>query len=341
MFSFSSCATLFTKKQTVTVTSDVIGAKVYKGSKFVGTTPLTFQTKSAKSTFTVVKDGYAPQIMNTDVTIRWNTLWNWFNCWTGWFVDIAAGTTQKYTKNDYFISLKDPSINTAYNNQHEHQYNTIAFEQVTGIVADAAAEGIAAGQQRQAVINQRETERKAQQYAEQQARVAQNKQKYADFQAMTNKNAHSSDYQSYSTTTSQGNYSDLLTSDAAWNTQVQIWVQQYGVEKTREIVSKKRATDYQQSVKANHNNSQNQAGKERIIFAVTSSRQQVKIKVRGNLIVAYSIGLDQIGKQDWKAVVPSANISKTGAGTLYNDSGLSKEFSYTSNVGNIQIYFDM
>lgn len=340
-FSFSSCATLFTKKQTVTVTSDIVGAKVYKGSKFVGTTPLTFQTKSAKSTFTVVKDGYAPQTINTDVTIRWNTLWNWFNCWTGWFVDIAAGTTQKYTKNDYFISLKDPSINIAYNNQHEHQYNTIAFEQVAGAVANATVQGIAAGQQRQAEINQREAEREAQQYAEQQARVAQNKQKYTDFQAITNKSADSSNHQSYPITTSQGNYNDLLTSDAAWNTQVQMWVQQYGVEKTREIVNKKRANDYQQSVQTNQSNSQTQAGKERIISAVTSSRQQVKIKIRGNVIIAYSIGLDKIGRQNWKAVVPSANISKTGAGTLYDDSGLNKEFSYTSKVGNTQIYFDM
>lgn len=341
MLSFSSCATLFTKKQTVTVTSDVVGAKVYKGIKFVGTTPLTFQTKSAKSTFTVVKDGYAPQTINTNVTVRWNTLWNWFNCWTGWFVDIAVGTTQKYTKNDYFISLKDPSINIAYNSEHEHKYNTIAFEQVAGIAANATVQGVAAGQQRQAIIKQREAERKAQQYAEQQVRAAQNEQKYADFQAMTNRSVHSSDYQTHSTITSQGSYSDLLTSDAAWNTQVQMLVQQYGVEKAREIANKNKTNNYQKSVQTSQNNLQNQVGKEKIISAVTSSRQEVKIKVRGNVIVAYSIGLDQIGRQNWKALIPSANISKTGVGTLYNESGLAKEFSYTSNVDNTIIYFDM
>ena len=71
-------------KQTITVYSDVEGAQVYKGSKYVGNTPLVFETKSAKSTFTVKKEGYEPQTINTDVDIRWNTLWNWFFILYNW-----------------------------------------------------------------------------------------------------------------------------------------------------------------------------------------------------------------------------------------------------------------
>ena len=106
MMSLSSCATMFSKKQTVTVTSDVEGAMVYKGSKYVGMTPLTFQTKSAKSTFTLMKDGYEPETIDANVDIRWNTLWNYFNCWIGWFVDLGVGSTQKYTTVDYYVPLK-------------------------------------------------------------------------------------------------------------------------------------------------------------------------------------------------------------------------------------------
>ncbi len=336
----TSCATLFSKKQTVTVTSDVDGAAVYKGNKYVGTTPLTFETKSAKSTITVVKSGYAPQTINADVAIRWNTLWNWFNCWTGWLVDIGVGSTQKYEKTDYFVSLKDPSINARHNQIYRHEYNTIPSDQMAQILVQSVAAGATTYQAANAEKKQREAALKEQQRAEQAARVAQNKEKYAQFQAMTNRKASSSNYQSNQSYTTQGSYNDLLTSDPNWNTQVRMWVQQYGVERTREIVRQKRNNDYQQSIQNNKTYSQSQIGTERIISAVTSNRVQVKIKVRGNVIVAYSNGLDQFGRQNWSSVIPNANITRTGVGTLHTN-GLGKEFSYTANLGGVQIFFDM
>lgn len=122
----SSCATLLSKKQTVTVTSDVEGAQVYKGTEYVGTTPLTFQTKSAKSTFTLIKDGYEPQTVYTDVDIRWNTMWNWFNCWIGWFVDLGVGSTQKYGQTNYYVPLKKIEYNQGgQNNDTEKEAKDI------------------------------------------------------------------------------------------------------------------------------------------------------------------------------------------------------------------------
>lgn len=337
----SSCATIFSKKQTVTVTSDVDGASVYKGKKYVGKTPLTFQTKAAKQTFTVTKEGYEPQKIYTSVDIRWNTLWNWFNCWTGWFVDIATGSTQKYRETNYFVSLKDPSINEVHNSRQEtRNYKNMTVEDAAGILLTTAANTAAQIEAGKAQRKAEEAIKKEMELAEHQARVAQNKAKYAEFQAMTNRSAaNTSTYQVQPTNKSQGSYNDLLTSDAAWNTQVQMWVQQYGVEKTREMVNQKRASDYQQSVQSYKNNSNMQSNNERIISAITSNRRQFYIKVKAYSIVAYSEGLNQIGEHDWKNIIP-VNYVKTGVGTPYTGD-ITREFKYTARINKIQIYFNL
>lgn len=353
--SFSSCATLFSKKQTVIVNSDVEGALVYKGKKYVGMTPLKFKTKAAKSTFTVSKAGYPTQKIYANVGVRWNTLWNYFNGFFLWPIDLMTGASQKYKTLSYDISLKNPEKNKIYDKynreliaqQYQQQYqqqqqaNQGNGGEIAMAILGGVIEGLAQSKQMEAEKKRQEAERQAQFRAEQQARVAQNKQKYAEFQTMTNK-TYSSNYQTnLSSYRTQGSYNDLLTSDPNWNTQVQMWVQQYGVEKTREIVRQQRASNYQQSVQSSRSNSYNQSMSGRIISAVTSSRQQLKIKVNGNSVVAYSNGLDQVGRQKWTSVLPAAGISRTGAGSLYNSGNLSKEFSYTANINGTQIYFDM
>ena len=210
------------------------------------------------------------------------------------------------------------------------------------VVLEAGMQGYTQAKALQAQEKAIEAERQAQLRAEQQVRSAQNKQKYADFQTMTNRKVYSSDNRSVNSDfIGQGSYNDLLTSDPNWNAQVQMWVQQYGVEKTREIVKQQRSNDYQQSIQVSNIYSQNQTGGERVVFAVTSSRQQIKIKIRGNSIVAYSTGVNQLGKQEWISVLPSVGFSKTGPGTLYDSGSLSKEFSYAANLNGLQIYFDM
>lgn len=207
------------------------------------------------------------------------------------------------------------------------------------ILINATAMGIAAGKQRQTEIDNQKMIQQAERQAQMDKLKAQNKQKAEAFNRMQNSSYYTSDEQQAHNV--QNGYSDLLTSDGAWNTQVQMWVQQYGVEKTREIVKQKKANDTQQSIQTNNNYSQNQSNNENIISAVTSNRQQIKIKVQGNVITAYSNGIDQIGRQNWVPVVPYAGISKTGAGSLYNNGNLSKEFSYTASLNGMQIYFDM
>lgn len=207
------------------------------------------------------------------------------------------------------------------------------------ILINATAMGIAAGKQRQTEIDNQKMIQQAERQAQMDKLKAQNKQKAEAFNRMQNSSYYTSDEQQAHNV--QNGYSDLLTSDGAWNTQVQMWVQQYGVEKTREIVKQKKANDTQQSIQTNNNYSQNQSNNENIISAVTSNRQQIKIKVQGNVITAYSNGIDQIGRQNWVPVVPNAGISKTGAGSLYNNGNLSKEFFYTASLNGMQIYFDM
>lgn len=207
------------------------------------------------------------------------------------------------------------------------------------ILINATAMGIAAGKQRQAEIDNQKMIQQAERQAQMDKLKAQNKQKAEAFNRMQNSSYYTPDKQQAHNV--QNGYSDLLTSDGAWNTQVQMWVQQYGVEKTREIVKQKKANDTQQSIQTNNNYSKNQSNNENIISAVTSNRQEIKIKVQGNVVTAYSNGIDQIGRQNWVPVVPNAGISKTGAGSLYNNGNLSKEFSYTASLNGMRIYFDM
>lgn len=207
------------------------------------------------------------------------------------------------------------------------------------ILINATAMGIAAGKQRQAEIDNQIMIQQAERQAQMDKLKSQNKQKAEAFNRMQNSNYYTPDKQQAHNV--QNGYSDLLTSDGAWNTQVQMWVQQYGVEKTREIVKQKKANDTQQSIQTNNNYSKNQSNNENIISAVTSNRQEIKIKVQGNVVTAYSNGIDQIGRQNWVPVVPNAGISKTGAGSLYNNGNLSKEFSYTASLNGMRIYFDM
>ena len=101
---FSSCATLFCKKQTITIDSNAQDAQVWVGKKYMGTTPLTFQTKTAKATFTLQKEGYQTCEIIPDLQFRANTLWNLFNG-IGFIVDACTGRLVKYGKTDYYIPL--------------------------------------------------------------------------------------------------------------------------------------------------------------------------------------------------------------------------------------------
>ncbi len=188
---------------------------------------------------------------------------------------------------------------------------------------------------------QQEQEIKMQQRAEMEARMANSTDRRPSSQSTSIYKIQSSGIQN-SPYYAQGSYNDLLTSDPNWNKQVQMWVQQYGVEKTREMVRQRRANDYSQQaqVEQSYNERVSQSQNERIISAVTSNRQQINIKVRGNSVVAYSNGLNQLGQQNWQSVI-SVFATRCGIGTPYDDGALSREFSYTAQVNGIRIYFNM
>ena len=195
-------------------------------------------------------------------------------------------------------------------------------------LTNAVAQGIAESQQRKAEEQQQKAAQEAQWRAERQAALAKNKQKYAEFQAMTNRSVNTSNYQSTtSRNASQGSYNDLLTSDPNRNMAVQQSVQQYGISATRDAINQANAYDAQSRSTGGYGG--------QVISAVTSNRQAIKIQVRdrkiGGRIVAYSLGGNAIGQQQWRPT--DGIISKCTSNMEYQYT------AYLQGVGNI--YFDL
>lgn len=195
-------------------------------------------------------------------------------------------------------------------------------------LTNAVAQGIAESQQRKAIEKQQEAAKKEQQRAQLQAMTAQNKQKYAEFQAMTNRKVHTSDYQQNAHSyTTQGSYNDLLTSDPDRNRAVQQSVQQYGANATRNAINQANAYDAQSRSTGGYGG--------QVITAITSNRQAIKIQVRdrkvGGRIVAYSLGGNATGQQQWRPT--DGIISKCTSNMEYQYT------AYIQGVGNI--YFDL
>ncbi len=193
---------------------------------------------------------------------------------------------------------------------------------------NAIAQGLETAQQQKAIKKQEEAARKEQQRAQLQAMIAANKQKSAEFQAMTNRRIHSSDYQSNTSSyNTQGSYSDLLTSDPDRNKAIQQSVQQYGVNATRNAVNQANTYNAQSRSTGGYGG--------QVINAVTSNRQAIKIQVRdrsvGSKIVAYSLGGNATGQQQWQPA--DGIISKCTSNMEYQYT------AYLQGVGNI--YFDL
>lgn len=197
------------------------------------------------------------------------------------------------------------------------------------ILMNATAMGIAAGKQRQAEIDNQKMMQQAELETQMDRLQAKNKQKAEAFNKMQNsKNGTSGKQQAYNT---QGGYSDLLTSDPNWNKQVQMSIQQYGVEKTRQMIKEGKIKNTQMNATTG-----GYGGK--IISAVTESRQAIRIQLKGNNIgdrvVAYSLKAKVGGQQDW--IATDGIISKCSS-TL--------EFSYETSIrigqDIVKVYFDM
>lgn len=104
--SLQSCLTLTTGKQTVNLTSEPSGAKVFRGTDLIGTTPCTYTSKKAVDVFTFKKDGYLTQGVNTKKEGRW-LAYGLGNCCFGIFgylIDIPY--VYKYTETNYHAKLE-------------------------------------------------------------------------------------------------------------------------------------------------------------------------------------------------------------------------------------------
>ena len=129
---------------------------------------------------------------------------------------------------------------------------------------------------------------------------------------------------------------DLLTSDPAWNSQVQMLIQQYGVTKTREIINQYRR---QQQGQYNNGNS-NFRDAERIISGVFVHYNQlavVRLRYFEGRITHYSTSRDITGKEQWQSMYPD-NPHPTMETT---DGQLAREYKYKVTAQGMTIYFNL
>ena len=265
---------------------------------------------------------------------------------------VIAATDYYIQNKDAILSQYDAACYVQYlekllQHQNEKAQATIqginAFSELFTQVATPIKEGIELEKQQKA---QKEAERRART----QELVSQNKAKQAEWEAFKSRgrvtrstlNPRNATYQT------QGSYSDLLTSDPNWNQQVQMWVQQYGVEKTREIVRHKRSNDIsQQATIDNTYKSYNErvsqsSGQERIVTGVTENGQAIQLKIKGENVVAYSTGLNYSGQQSWNTV-HLVSYSSTGivSAAAFLDRDLSKQYAYYASINNMRVYFNL
>ena len=266
---------------------------------------------------------------------------------------VIAATNYYIQNKDAILSQYDAACYVQYlekllQHQNEKAQATIqginAFSELFTQVATQIKEGIELDKQQKA---QEEAERRART----QELVSQNKAKQAEWEAFKSRgrvtrstlNPRNATYQT------QGSYSDLLTSDPNWNQQVQMWVQQYGVEKTREIVRQKRSNGISQQAEIdktyksyNERVSQSQqSGQERIVTGVTENGQTIQLKIKGGNIVAYSAGLNYYQQQNWSTVHMVSYSSCSMSGAAFLDQNLSKQYAYYASINNMRVYFNL
>lgn len=197
----TSCATLFCKPQTVTVTSDVEGADVYMGSKYVGKTPLTYNTKKTVMTIALKKKGYEPQAVLTNRSVKGVV---WLDCLAGGipgFVDLFSGRYYKYKETEYFVSMNDPRINEAHNDRINRKY---AWVGTVGQIASVAQSGLDAyGNAKQAEYARNAEERRMKE-AQQQAAAQQRVQQYSQARSSSLYNSNNTSQSASSASVQQG-----------------------------------------------------------------------------------------------------------------------------------------
>lgn len=257
--------------------------------------------------------------------------------------------TNYYIQNkDSILYLYDAALYVQYlerliQHQNEQFQATLQGIQTFSEIISQATISIKEGIERD---KQREQELKMQKRAEHEAMVANSPDRRPSRQATSNYKIQNSGI-SNSAYRTQGSYNDLLTSDPNWNQQVQMWVQQYGVEKTREIVRQQRSNDTSQQAeidntyKSYNERVSQSSGQERIVTGVTENGQTIQLKIKGGNIVAYSTGLNYYQQQNWSTVYMVSYNSCSMSGAAFLDHNLSKQYAYYASINNMRVYFNL
>lgn len=108
----AGCATLFSDPEDqITFTSDPPNVKVYKDSRFIGTTPMTIPVKKVGmaagrlNVFRFEKQGYRPQEFTLTTQLNNIALFNNITV-VSWLTDFFTGTVTEYAPTKYHVILE-------------------------------------------------------------------------------------------------------------------------------------------------------------------------------------------------------------------------------------------
>ena len=242
------------------------------------------------------------------------------------FLSDIFDNNQKYIRAGYDEMLFEKILG-ALAERVQFQQKSLAMG--TQLVTQAINQGVATYQKARAEEKAIEAQKQAERKAFMEKAKAKNHQKAIEFENMTKNGSVNRTSTPDLYNHKPINISDLYTADGDYNAALQMEAQINGEAYVRQKVQERRNNAIAESKNSTDINKPIEY--EKVITAVTESRTQLYIKIRGGYIVGYSRGLNQLGKHDW-TFVPNVSYTKTFQ---------NREFAYTANVGGTRIYFNM
>ena len=236
------------------------------------------------------------------------------------FLSDIFDNNQKYIRAGYDEMLFEKILG-ALAERVQFQQKSLAMG--TQLVTQAINQGVATYQKARAA--QKQAERKA--FMEK--AKAENHQKAIEFENMTKNGSVKSTSTPDIYNHKPINISDLYTADGDYNAALQMEAKIHGEAYVRQKVKERRNNAIAESKNSTDINKPIEY--EKVITAVTESRTQLYIKIRGGYIVGYSRGLNQLGKHDW-TFLPNVSYTKTFQ---------NREFAYTTHIDGTRIYFNL
>lgn len=240
------------------------------------------------------------------------------------FLSDIFDNNQKYIRAGYDEMLFEKILG-ALAERVQFQQKSLAMG--TQLVTQAINQGVATYQKARAEEKAIEAQKQAERKAFMEKAKAENHQKAIEFENMTKNGSVKSTSTPDIYNHKPINISDLYTADGDYNAALQMEAKIHGEAYVRQkerrnnaIAESKNSTDINKPIEY-----------EKVITAVTESRTQLYIKIRGGYIVGYSRGLNQLGKHDW-TFLPNVSYTKTFQ---------NREFAYTTHIDGTRIYFNL